>query len=435
MKRIKAVTLAALLLYGTQIFSPVVTFAQPVTPLKWVSVDVVEQTEEPVKPPEVIQLSSKSKKNQDNSSKQLSPVSTEDPDYLAKTIEEINKRRQADDLLLAQLMSKQKEQEDQRKAEDNKKLLAELTAMQEKQKAEEQDKLTRVIEEMKKQQLEQQAEQNKTIMQLIEALKPPVRQNPYPAVNITPIGDEGTAEIKKTIQEHIADNTQDAAAAPTREADITFFYSPGALYRIYCKENFVTDIQLQPGEEIQYVGGGDTVRWVIERAQSGSGADRRWHLYIMPMQSNLSTNIVVTTNKHSYQVMVKTANWYTPIVKWAYPHEERAAQMQQQVKQKELDDNSIDFGPVTPEQMNFNYRVKGNYEWTPETVFDVKGKTYIKMPAGMAESSAPVLFIKDENKKLIMVNYRIKNGTFVVDRLFKEAELRSGKDVVRIRRN
>jgi len=65
-------------------------------------------------------------------------------------------------------------------------------------------------------------------------------------------------------------------------------------------------------------------------------------------------------------------------------------------------------------------------------VFDDGLKTYLKMPETMVADEAPVLFIKD-GKKLLLVNYRVKNGYYIVDRLFKEAVLRVGKKNVTIK--
>jgi type IV secretion system protein VirB9 len=67
-------------------------------------------------------------------------------------------------------------------------------------------------------------------------------------------------------------------------------------------------------------------------------------------------------------------------------------------------------------------------------VWDDGRKTYIKMSGSMAVNDAPVLFIRNANG-LVMVNYRLQNGCFVVDRLFNKAELRNGKEVIKIRRS
>ena len=65
-------------------------------------------------------------------------------------------------------------------------------------------------------------------------------------------------------------------------------------------------------------------------------------------------------------------------------------------------------------------------------VFDDGQKTYIKFKK--LKSTMPVLFIREKNKKSIsMVNYKVKDDCYIVDKLFDEAQLRmNDKDIVTI---
>jgi len=92
-----------------------------------------------------------------------------------------------------------------------------------------------------------------------------------------------------------------------------------------------------------------------------------------------------------------------------------------------------------PEDMRFDYVIKGdNPMWRPTRVFDDGLKVFIEFPDGLAVSEAPPLFINDgENGKSRLVNYRVKDDFYVIDRLFNSAELRLGgksQTVVRIER-
>ena len=57
-------------------------------------------------------------------------------------------------------------------------------------------------------------------------------------------------------------------------------YSEGALYRLYGAPGQVTNIALQPGEQLRAVSAGDTVRWVIGDTTSGSGDNQQGHILI-----------------------------------------------------------------------------------------------------------------------------------------------------------
>ena len=48
-------------------------------------------------------------------------------------------------------------------------------------------------------------------------------------------------------------------------------YTEGALYRLYASPGQVSDVALQPGEELVSVSAGDTVRWVVGDTVSGTG--------------------------------------------------------------------------------------------------------------------------------------------------------------------
>jgi P-type conjugative transfer protein TrbG len=470
----KLTKMVAVLSLGLAVLHAYPTVGQAASQLNWIEMETTEDTKIPEQAvqqePSFTQRIQKILKDAKVNAPKTSPTPTllksaettisavsADSSNIAATIEEIKKRRQEEDIMLANLLAKQKEQEQQQKEQERKKIVEDLAALQKKQKEEEQNQFVAVLQELKQQQAQQQADQNKNLLDILQALKTQqdnqqqadqnkqlaLLQSTIEALKPQAYVSTSTGQMislddpqyaKKSIHQYISENTQDATEVPSREADVSFFYSSGALFRIYCKEGFLTDIQLQPGEEIQYIGGGDTVRWIIDKAQSGSGNDKTWHIYLKPLKAGLETNIVVNTDKHSYQIQAQSTNWYNPIVRWSYPQEERSAFYRQQAKEKKLEDDSISMG--TPDKLNFNYSIKGkSYSWTPTVAFDDGVKTYIKMPASLSTGDAPALFIKEGKKKVKLVNYRVKNNYYIVDRLFKEGELRVGSDTVRIRQN
>src|SRR3546814_7965671 len=79
-------------------------------------------------------------------------------------------------------------------------------------------------------------------------------------------------------------------------------YSDGALYQVYASPGRVTDIALQPGEALVSVSAGDTVRWIIGDAESGSGVGKRLHVLVKPSRAGLRTNLVINTDRRSYHL-------------------------------------------------------------------------------------------------------------------------------------
>ena len=71
--------------------------------------------------------------------------------------------------------------------------------------------------------------------------------------------------------------------------------------------------------------------------------------------------------------------------------------------------------------------------WRPLRVYDDGIKTYLQMSPDMASYEAPALFVI-EDKQPLLVNYRVKQSIYIVDRLFDRGQLRVGaKTAVDIR--
>src|SRR3546814_6698846 len=111
-----------------------------------------------------------------------------------------------------------------------------------------------------------------------------------------------------------------ATQEPQRQAFMNavqvFPFADGAIYQVYTAPGAVTDIALQPGENLVAVAAGDTVRWVIGDTTSGRGAEKRTHILVKPCVSKRPTNLVGTTDRRQYTPPI-TRTTRTPI---ATPH-------------------------------------------------------------------------------------------------------------------
>ncbi len=240
---------------------------------------------------------------------------------------------------------------------------------------------------------------------------------------------------KEIVNGQIKDSLQRPVNSASIESKTIYDYVPDAIYLIYAAVNHVVDVQLQPGEKMPGSPvAGDTVRWVVGTTVSGAGADAVTHVLIKPIHANIETNFLIATDRHSYRLYARSSdNFFIPTVGWNYPAESMAELAGGRREQQRLDDQVA--GPaLAAADLNFNYKIKadGDYSWTPVRAFDDGNKTYIQMSPAMKHGEAPAFFIR-EGKELNLVNYRVRGGYFVVDRLFEEGELRCGKkDVVRV---
>ena len=201
---------------------------------------------------------------------------------------------------------------------------------------------------------------------------------------------------------------------------------------VVCRPLRVCVLQLEQGEEIIDIPRcGDTAQWAI----SPSKPDERRppHIYIKPLDSGLTTNLTVVTDRRTYMVELKSRNdKYTPMISFRYPENERRAwqaylaEQERQEEQKQHN-NRIRAGKISfdAEDLDFNYSIEGDARWKPARVFNDGVKTYIKMPKVMKMYEAPVLLTVNDGKEAL-VNYRLHDDLFIVDQLFDRAVLLSG---------
>src|SRR3546814_17381491 len=75
----------------------------------------------------------------------------------------------------------------------------------------------------------------------------------------------------KTVQSATRSATIEPATTGFVNGALVYPYSEGTIFQVYAAPGLVTDIALQPGENLVAVASGDTARWVIGATTSGSG--------------------------------------------------------------------------------------------------------------------------------------------------------------------
>ena len=223
------------------------------------------------------------------------------------------------------------------------------------------------------------------------------------------------------------------ANPPAAGPDGRVMYTFGAgLPTVVCAPLRVCIIELQAGEKI--VGEphiGDSVRWLISPAMFGTADQTTPVIVLKPQAPGLDTNLLVTTDRRAYYLrLISKAEEYVARVAFAYPDDENGRNWQQQLaEQHALEARQKQSPEVTPamisaEKLNFDYVIRGGDEHLrPRRVFDDSAKTYIQMPPDIQHREAPVLVVVGKDGKGEMTNYRVKDQTYIVDRLFDHANL------------
>ena len=210
-------------------------------------------------------------------------------------------------------------------------------------------------------------------------------------------------------------------------------WSEGALYQVYAAPGQITNIALEPGESLTGAGpiaAGDTARWIIGDTESGSGVSRRVHVLVKPTRADITTNLVITTDRRTYMIELRAReSLYMPSVAWAYPAAPAGSRA------------TTPAAPIIPAEAARNYRyglqVRGDSPpWRPLSVFDDGRRVYVIFSRGIVQGEMPPLFVIGSDGETQIVNSRVHQNVLIVDRLFGAAELRLGsgdrQQVVRI---
>ena len=264
-----------------------------------------------------------------------------------------------------------------------------------------------------------------TVVELPRPLPLPGQMKPVETTRSAPEASDPAARV----------NQANAAARiqPVRNGFINsmqvYPFTQGALYQVYTAVGQITDIALQPGEQLVGSGpvaAGDTVRWIIGDTESGSGATRQIHILVKPTRAELMTNVVINTNLRTYHMELRaTERTYMASVSWQYPQDQLIALRRQNAEAQAAQPvaTGIDLSRV-----NFRYEINGDRApWRPLRAFDDSRQVFIEFPRGIGQGEMPPLFVVGpEGNTSELVNYRVHGNHMIVDRLFAAAELRFG---------
>lgn len=210
------------------------------------------------------------------------------------------------------------------------------------------------------------------------------------------------------------------SVAPQAAAPIEFPFEPRGVYTLVAAPGRITDIALETGErlvETNAIAAGDTARWIIGDTTSGAGATRRVHVLVKPTAANLSTNLVINTDRRTYFLDLRASpSAYVTQAFWRYPEPLRA----------------IPVGPAPPAlaprpKLNFDYEVRGARSLRPLQVYDDGARVWLIFGDRLRVEDLPSLYrVGQDGKTAELINYHVEGRALVVDRLFQRAQLRLG---------
>lgn len=266
---------------------------------------------------------------------------------------------------------------------------------------------------------------------------------------------------------------------------VTFAYGSG-IPTVICALLELTDLAFEKGESILSVQLGDSVRWNIESAISGSANDSVEHLIVKPLEAGLKTSMLITTDRRTYHIRLKSTEAdFMPAVVFSYPNSLKLPSKKHYVDDSYLQysrnyDSNEDHNDYSEtnsslkyyssvqnvsyeensrpalnvaatyndstQRRNYNYSVDGDSKIIPQNVYDDGKRTFIVMNNPINSSYLPVLqeissesFLFFGEDKTNTINFTYFDNTFVVDGIYshlrlisKNGEEKQSADVVRL---
>lgn len=208
---------------------------------------------------------------------------------------------------------------------------------------------------------------------------------------------------------------------PQRSLDCQYLdYESGASNIIFVKPGFKTDILLPAGDKLQRITCGDRQRFDIKTYYDKS--DLRWHVYVQPYQHDITTNVIISTDRHTFQAKLETTELLKPFVRWDVPDDVYAG----------YKDRNVVMDVENVKDLNFDYDHNGKLSaaWAPLNVFDDKHwNTYLSFEKNILQRINPVILGKSEDGSMVIVPYEKRGDIIVMNKVYKEFDVRVGDHI------
>lgn len=222
------------------------------------------------------------------------------------------------------------------------------------------------------------------------------------------------------------------------------FYQP----IVPCKIGMICDISLDVGETLNNWAISDVSNWEMyggnknpRFSYSGTGDNRVPHILIKPGDSASTANLIVMTNKRTYNIILKATNsddvlsvgFYYPNQMLQSVEDDKQAQRDRALKENNsysgMGESDTVYGTDMASLNVDNYEVSGDdVPWKPVTIFDDGTHVFIKFPDGM--QTAPVLLeipVDGDSEDFKSIRFWPQPGNiYRVDKIFDSAMLVKG---------
>jgi type IV secretion system protein VirB9 len=188
------------------------------------------------------------------------------------------------------------------------------------------------------------------------------------------------------------------AQAQTGSGDIriqSIEYRNNQVVRVRTTPGFQLTIELAPDEMVQSMALGDNSAFQVSANKAGD------HLFIKPLQADISTNLTVVTDVRTYNFELTSTGEASAdlpyAIRFTYP-------------------NLASPPPMSPTSSagvtKGRYRLKGDRALRPKAISDDGLKTYIEWPA---DGALPAVYSLERDGRETLANGNMRGAFFVID--------------------
>jgi type IV secretion system protein VirB9 len=198
---------------------------------------------------------------------------------------------------------------------------------------------------------------------------------------------------------------------------------------VYCQPLQLCDIELEQGEEVIDLAAGDQERWVLQPLRSGPPSTRTVHVMVKPVDDtrDMETAVVIGTTRRVYRIrLVSKRKGYIVNARFYYPQDfvrHLASPTREAAAAAPSPSTAL---TIALDQLDDRYTIEGATPWRPTWVANDGRHTYLRMPSDLHTTDAPAFFVESASGHHTPVNYRVRNGFYIIDQLFERAVLTRG---------
>jgi type IV secretion system protein VirB9 len=206
----------------------------------------------------------------------------------------------------------------------------------------------------------------------------------------------------------------------------TFVYSPNEVFPIILHYGYQTSIEFAQNEKIQTYSLGNSYAWQF----NSTGRT----LFIKPLEENISTNMILLTNKRRYyfELQSKMLSEATDqdlvyAIRFFYPDNDEDVVAPNIITEQEQEFETIP--AIKP--YNFSYTITTKSKNAPTAVFDNGNNTFLQYENNIP--IIPTIRILRGKRNIEIIPHRIGNY-LVINEISDKIELKQGREIIKIQK-